>query len=118
MALERIIQQLGIEQFVNSQTPDSELGVDDMSTVILGTDTRRAYAQVELLSIGGTDNPEVFISRGTTALVNKGMMLQLNVPQKFYGSEALFGIMTGTNPTSVIVFQNFRVTAGTMAKIV
>ena len=59
---------------------------------------------------------DVFIARGQTAVVNSGMMLQVGVPQKFYGSLSLNGICATGAATAVVAIQKFSVLEGTRVR--
>ncbi len=110
--IERIIQQLGIEQWISPDVPASA-SLTDVSSTVFAASAGRAYSVVTLVSASGAGAAgNVFISRGLTAVVGAGQMLQLGVPQKFLGSLGLNGICVSTE-TAEVAIQKFSVLEGT-----
>lgn len=103
MGTERNLQQIGVEAFAKPQVPTSA-ALTDVSAEILAASENRAYAVVELTVVSAG---QVDVARGQTALADKGMSLQLNVPQKFFGAEALNGICATGAATATVIVQDF-----------
>ncbi len=105
-ANEQTFDEVGFnrEAFALGQVPTTA-ALSDTSAAVFALDEDRAYAIVTCITISGGD---VYAARGQTALDVKGIRLELDIPQKFYGPEGLNAIMGTGAATGVVIVQDFK----------